>query len=66
MPAYACSIQPRRHERQDDGLHELRQARWLGALLRQLRMPTAGKCTNCGNDLAPGTRFCGNCGTKVA
>jgi len=24
------------------------------------------KCTNCGNDLAPGTRFCGNCGTKTA
>ena len=24
------------------------------------------KCTNCGNDLAPGTRFCGNCGSKVA
>ena len=23
------------------------------------------KCTQCGNDLAPGTRFCGNCGTKV-
>jgi ribosomal protein L32 len=24
------------------------------------------KCTQCGNDLAPGTRFCGNCGTKVS
>jgi hypothetical protein len=23
------------------------------------------KCTQCGNDLAPGARFCGNCGTKV-
>jgi ribosomal protein L32 len=23
------------------------------------------KCTQCGNDLAPGTRFCGNCGAKV-
>jgi hypothetical protein len=29
--------------------------------------PTAqAKCTQCGNDLAPGTRFCGNCGTPVA
>lgn len=28
--------------------------------------PTAqATCTQCGNDLAPGTRFCGNCGTKV-
>jgi len=24
------------------------------------------KCTNCGNDLPPGGRFCGNCGTAVA
>ena len=24
------------------------------------------KCTECGNDLPPGTRFCGNCGTKVS
>ncbi len=24
------------------------------------------KCTDCGNDLAPGTRFCGNCGAKVS
>jgi membrane protease subunit (stomatin/prohibitin family) len=23
------------------------------------------KCTDCGNDLAPGTPFCGNCGTPV-
>lgn len=22
-------------------------------------------CTNCGNELAPGTRACGNCGTAV-
>ena len=28
--------------------------------------PTSqAKCTQCGNDLAPGTRFCGNCGTPV-
>ncbi|NJD29205.1 MAG: zinc ribbon domain-containing protein [Chloroflexi bacterium] len=24
------------------------------------------KCTGCGNDLPPGARFCGNCGTAVA
>jgi hypothetical protein len=24
------------------------------------------KCSNCGNDLAPGVRFCGNCGTPAA
>jgi hypothetical protein len=23
------------------------------------------KCPQCGNDVAPGTRFCGNCGAKV-
>ena len=23
------------------------------------------RCANCGGDLAPGARFCGNCGTKV-
>jgi ribosomal protein L32 len=23
------------------------------------------KCTQCGNDVAPGARFCGNCGAKV-
>lgn len=23
------------------------------------------KCTQCGNDIAPGTRFCGNCGAKA-
>jgi ribosomal protein L32 len=29
--------------------------------------PTAqAKCSKCGNDLAPGTLFCPNCGTKVA
>ncbi len=30
------------------------------------RTPTGqAKCSGCGADLAPGTRFCGNCGTKV-
>ena len=24
-----------------------------------------GKCSNCGNDVAPGALFCANCGTKV-
>jgi Double zinc ribbon len=24
------------------------------------------KCTQCGNELAPGARFCGNCGNKTA
>ncbi len=24
------------------------------------------KCPKCGNDVAPGTRFCGNCGNKMA
>ncbi len=22
-------------------------------------------CTNCGNELTPGARFCGNCGTQT-
>jgi hypothetical protein len=26
----------------------------------------APHCTNCGNELAPGARFCGNCGTQAA
>ena len=25
-----------------------------------------GKCSQCGNDVPPGTRFCGNCGNKMA
>ncbi len=24
------------------------------------------KCKSCGNDMAPGTKFCGNCGTTVS
>ena len=50
-----------------DGVHELRQAGRLGEVLRELRHPRPARpsAAGCGNDLAAGTRFCGNCGRPV-
>jgi uncharacterized OB-fold protein len=28
--------------------------------------PVGKKCTECGSDLAPGAKFCGNCGKPAA